>query len=206
MINQLIDCLQIASDLFNQSTERIFWNLFLASIPLALSFYLFDSSVVRNLFWWSILLLFIAFLPNAPYVLTDAIHIIELSQAEYPSWAVYAVLIPQYMVFIVVGFEAYVISLTRIENYLSDLVEHKYLLIVNTLTHILCTVGIYLGRFERFNSWDFVTQPIHVVLTMTQDLLDVWKLLSMAIAWLTIWLLTELTKLVNRKIGSMTIN
>ncbi len=203
MVGQLIDWMEISLNLFSQSTERILWNLFLAFIPLTLSFYLFRLSAIRHIFWWVVLLSFISFLPNAPYILTDSIHIIELSQKNYPSWAIILVLIPQYTIFIVAGFEAYVISLIRLDHYLTNLnlVAQKYLIVINAIAHGLCVVGIYIGRFERFNSWDIINQPRNVLLTTMQDLLDGEKLLSMAIAFLLIWLLTEFTKLVNHKIG-----
>ena len=199
MAGRLYDWIQISLNLFNQSTARIIWNLFLAFIPLALSFYLFRPSAKRNLAWWTILLIFIALLPNAPYILTDSIHIIELSQ-NYPTWAVISVLIPQYVLFIIAGFEAYVVSLTKLDNYCADLLTQKYLILLKAIAHGLCVVGIYLGRFERFNSWDFVTKPKIVIMTTVRDLLDGEKLLSMAIALITIWLLTELVRLVNHKI------
>ena len=197
-MSQLFDWIQISLNLFNQSTARIIWNLFLALIPLTLSFYLFRPSAIRNLAWWAILLVFIAFLPNAPYILTDSIHIIELSQ-NHSIWAVILVLIPQYVLFIVAGFEAYVISLTKLDNYATDLLAQKYLILLKAIVHSLCVVGIYLGRFERFNSWDFVTKPDTVILTTARDLLDGKKLLSIAIAAISIWLLTELVKLVNHR-------
>lgn len=201
MAAQLINWIQISGDLFNQSTPRIIWNLFLAFIPLLLSFYLFRPPAMRNILWWTLLLIFIAFLPNAPYILTDSIHIIELSQENYPNWAIILILIPQYILFICLGFEAYVISLVKLELYLTNFIAQKYLILVNAIAHSLCIVGVYLGRFERFNSWDFVTKPGIVLVTTLQDLFDGWKILSMAIAFLTIWLLSELIKLVNQKAG-----
>ncbi|MGL5795362.1 MAG: DUF1361 domain-containing protein, partial [Waterburya sp.] len=66
MISQLIDWIEISWNLFNQSSDRITWNLFLAFIPLTLSFYLFHLSATRNFFWWVIIIIFLAFLPNAP--------------------------------------------------------------------------------------------------------------------------------------------
>lgn len=200
MKGELIDWLQISLNLLNQSTARIVWNLFLAFIPLTLSFYLFRPSAIRNLFWWTILLIFIAFLPNAPYILTDSIHIIELSRENYPQWAIILILIPQYILFITTGFEAYVIALIRLDNYLTNLAAQKYLLLVNAIAHSLCVVGIFLGRFERFNSWDFVTQPGKLILITAQDLFNSWNLLSMAIAFCLIWLLSEFIKLVNYRI------
>ena len=199
MLDRLLDWIQISLNLFNQSSDRIVWNLFLAFIPLTLSFYLFRLSARRNLVWGIILLIFIAFLPNAPYILTDSIHVIELSQ-NYPNWAIALVLIPQYSLFIVAGFEAYIIALTKLEEYLAHWFDQKYLILTQAISHSLCVIGIYIGRFERFNSWDFVTQPEKVLLTTVRDLFDPWKLFSMAIAFLVIWLLAEFVKLVNAQI------
>jgi uncharacterized membrane protein len=198
---QLFDWIYISGHLFNQSTSRIIWNLFLAFIPFALSFYLFRLTALRNLWWWTSLLIFIAFLPNAPYILTDSIHIVELSQKDYPHSAIVLVLIPQYILFICLGFEAYVISLVKLEQYLTNFMASKYLTMVNGIAHSLCIVGIYIGRFERFNSWDFLTRPGTVVITTIQDLENGWKMLSMAIAFFTLWLLSEFIKLVNEKLA-----
>ena len=199
MGSQLIDSIEISLSLLSQSNARIVWNLFLAFIPLVLSFYLFRPSVSRNLVWWVFLIVFIAFLPNAPYILTDSIHILELSH-HYPLWSIILVLIPQYILFIVAGFEAYVIALIQLDNYLVNLQNKQYLIFTNAIAHGLCVVGIYIGRFERFNSWDFVTKPGVVVQTTWQDLLNGWQLLSMMIAFLVIWLVAAVTKLTNNKI------
>ena len=204
MSGQLIDWIQIGGNLFNQSTNRIVWNLFLAFIPLALSFYLFRQ-VKRNIWWWLLLLIFIAFLPNAPYVLTDSIHIVELSQ-QYPKWAIATILIPQYTVFITLGFEAYVVSLSKLDRYLTNYLIPRYRTLIKAIAHSLCIIGVYIGRFERFNSWDFVTKPDIVILTTVKDLFDVEKLMSMAIAFLMLWLLTESIELVNIKIKDRTAN
>ena len=200
MISQLVDWIQISLSLFNQSSDRIVWNLFLAFIPLTLSFYLFRLSATRNLVWWTSLLIFVAFLPNAPYILTDSIHIIELSQ-NYPILAIILILIPQYVLFIMTGFEAYVICLTKLDNYLVTLIAKKYSILVKAISHGLCVIGIYIGRFERFNSWDLVTEPRKVIFTTWSGLCNFGSLLSMAIAFLIIWLSAEFIKLVNRKIG-----
>ena len=199
MVDRLTDYLEISLNLFSQSTERILWNLWLALIPLLLSLYLFRPTVVRNLIWWTALLIFIIFLPNAPYILTDSIHIIELSQQDYPRWALALVLIPQYTLFILLGFGAYVVSLQNLSSYLSSYFAPQYLIAARAIVHGLCVIGVYIGRFERFNSWDFATRPGMVLLTTVRDLLDGWKLLCMAIAFIVLELLFELVDLVNRR-------
>ena len=56
---------------------HIGWNFFLAFVPFVLSLYLFRRETRRGWLWWPLLLVFIAFLPNAAYTLTDIIHFIS---------------------------------------------------------------------------------------------------------------------------------
>lgn len=198
MNEQLIKVIKIAGDLLSQSNNRIAWNLFLAFIPLGISYYLFKFARQRNFIWWLSLPVFLAFLPNASYILTDSIHIIELS-ANYPTWATIFILIPQYSIFIIAGFEAYVISLSLLNHYLINNGLKKYTIVFQGIIHSLCVLGIYLGRFERFNSWDLVTMPVTVLVKTAEDLFNIWKIFTLAIAFLIVWLLAEFIELINSK-------
>ncbi len=54
------------------------WNTMLALVPLALSFTLFSPGRrCRSMGWWFGFAVFVAALPNAPYVLTDVIHLVD---------------------------------------------------------------------------------------------------------------------------------
>jgi uncharacterized membrane protein len=181
MLDSLFNWIALALDVLNQSNYRILWNLFLALIPLICSFCLFRLPASRSVIWWGIFLVFIAFLPNAPYVLTDSIHLPELIRNS-PISIVLLILIPQYTLFIFIGFQAYVIALMRLDDYLIFLNKKHYRYSVNAIAHILSAIGIYLGRFERFNSWDLVTQPLIVIQTTLHDLSGIGQILTMAIA------------------------
>src|SRR4029077_10976112 len=50
-------------------------NPVLALVPLGLAALLFRRSMNRSPLWWLGVVAFVAFLPNAPYVLTDVIHL-----------------------------------------------------------------------------------------------------------------------------------
>jgi len=127
-MNKLIDWVGFAWDAVHNNSRWMTWNLFLALVPLALSFWLFRQrvkpkhnhspalthKVYPHPLWWLGLLVFIAFLPNAPYVLTDIIHLIHDIRRTNSIWVITLVLIPQYLLFIIAGFEAYVISLINL--------------------------------------------------------------------------------------------
>ena len=146
------------------------WNLFLAFVPLALSFWLFRRKRARNALWWLGFLVFFAFLPNAPYVLTDVIHLIDQIRRINSVWIITLFVIPVYAIFIVSGFEAYVLSLINLGYYLNRLGLERWILAAELVTHALSAVGIYLGRFLRFNSWDFITEPDALATSLVEDL------------------------------------
>ncbi len=64
------------------------WNLFLAFIPLALSVWLFRFRRGSSWLWWLGFLVFYAFLPNAPYLLTDVIHLIDDIRKIQSIWMI----------------------------------------------------------------------------------------------------------------------
>ncbi len=134
------------------------WNLFLAFVPLILSLWLFRKQQSRSIIWWLGFLVFIAFLPNAPYVLTDIIHLVQDVRTTYSVWIITLAVIPQYIIFCLAGFGAYVISLINLGYYLRSIGRRKWILPTELTLHFLSAIGVYLGRFKRFNSWDFITQ------------------------------------------------
>ncbi len=136
------------------------WNLVLALVPLGLARYLFGYRERPRWLLWSGGAVFVAFLPNAPYVLTDALHLPgELAGTDGDHWLA-AALLGQYLCLFGVGFVAYVLSLVRLERWLADHgVSRRRVLAVDLSLHALCAVGIVVGRVFRFNSWDLVTNP-----------------------------------------------
>ena len=170
------------------------WNLFLAFIPLALSVWLFRRQRGRSGVWWLGFLSFYAFLPNAPYLLTDIIHLIHDIRRVPSIWIITLVLIPVYLVVILGGFEAYVISLINLGYYLHRIGKTKWIFTVELITHILCAVGIYWGRFLRFNSWDFITQPDAILTKGVEEILGKQPLIIITITFIILWGLYWLMK------------
>ena len=136
------------------------WNLFLALIPALLAVRLFRPDVVRTPGWWFGAVAFIAFLPNAPYVLTDVVHLPEDLQTAAGNTRLTLAVLVLYAGFAVVGFLAYAYSVLRLLEYMRAQGAGALALISTELSvHVLATVGIILGRVFRFNSWDLLRRP-----------------------------------------------
>lgn len=144
--------------------KLIWWGV-LGLIALGMSFWLFKREKSRRtVLWWLGLVIFIAFLPNAPYVLTDIVHLIRAtSSGGLRVWVIALVFIPLHAIAILLGFEAYTLSLINQAYYLKKQGNAHFILPTELLIHALSAIGIYLGRFIRLNSWDLATDPTSVV-------------------------------------------
>lgn len=152
----------------------------------------------RPWLWWLGVVVFIAFLPNAPYVLTDIIHLIRGTRTgASPTWVIALVFVPIHITAIVLGFEAYVISILNVAYYLKQQGAKAFILPMELTMHVLSAIGIYLGRFIRLNSWDLVTEPLDV-LTDTLNILTSKRPLAVVIVTVVIltvlyWLMKQIT-------------
>ena len=183
---------------FNHFSGWILWNLFLAAIPLVLSFWLFRRRTsTRSPLWWVLLIVFVLFLPNAPYLLTDIIHLIRAIRSVYSIWIITLIFIPLHLFAILTGFEAYVIALINQGHYLRRQGATPFVVRAELLMHALCAVGIYLGRFQRFNSWDLITDPGNLLLATVNDLTSKFPLVIMLITFIVLslfyWIMKQVT-------------
>ncbi|GAB1541945.1 DUF1361 domain-containing protein [Scytonema sp. NUACC21] len=183
MKEELIELIARVIQVLQINMHWMTWNLFLAFIPLALSVWLFRIKRGRSWVWWLGFAVFVAFLPNAPYLLTDIIHLIDDIRKIQSVWMITLVLIPLYVVVILAGFEAYVISLINLGYYLHRIGKSQWILWVEMITHALCAIGVYWGRFLRFNSWDFVTQLDTVLTRGIEEILGKQPLVIIAITF-----------------------
>lgn len=131
------------------------WNLFLAFVPLGIAWYVqHRGTQLNSISKYTLLVLWLLFLPNAPYVITDLIHL-----SYSPSnWFIYdGITIGVFaLLSLYFGFQ----SLIEVRKLFKTKIAETWL---NTLTAgvlILCGFGIYLGRVVRFNSWDLITNPL----------------------------------------------
>lgn len=153
---------------------------------------------LQPLFWWAGLVAYVAFLPNAPYLLTDIIHLIRgTSSGEVATWIVALVFIPLHVASILLGFEAYVLSLLNQGYFLKQQGWGKVILLSELVMHGLCAIGIYLGRFIRFNSWDLISEPGGVLVTTLNTLTEKRPLFVIFVTFVILtsfyWIMKQIT-------------
>ncbi len=131
------------------------WNLVLAWIPLLLSLGVYDAyRRGRSLLWVApMIVLWLLFLPNAPYIVTDFVHLSASSRA--PLWFDGVEL----SAFAWTGMLLGSVSLYLIHAVLRDRYGARFGWSAVLFVLALSGVGVYLGRVKRWNSWDLLTQP-----------------------------------------------
>lgn len=146
----------------------ILWNIFLAFIPFIISSFLlfyYKKKKVNNVFLIAGMFLWLIFIPNAPYIITDFVHLGEIRSIP--------ILFDILLIFssATVGLILGVNSLFHIEQIFnlkySKMKTSKIMIIII----LLISFGVYLGRFLRFNSWD-------IFVNHTSLINNVWDIFS----------------------------
>ncbi|MFT3682416.1 MAG: DUF1361 domain-containing protein [Ferruginibacter sp.] len=132
----------------------ILWNLFLAWTPFQVSLLISAYSTLKNPKPLLILTGWLLFFPNALYVVTDLIHLEDAGGV--PLWYDAIMLFMAALSGLLLAFA----SLYKVEKFLrkqisSSLVTDPIVLFILFLS----SFGVYLGRFDRWNSWDIVVYP-----------------------------------------------
>ena len=168
------------------------WNTLLALVPLFLALALFRAGNRRTALWWAGVGAFLLFLPNAPYVLTDVVHLLRDIRHEDDDLTVLLVHVPTYLLFMAVGFGAYVVALRRLGAYLGSEALGRLWVPLFLALQAAVAVGIYLGRVVRLNSWYVVTDPTTVVGSF-EELAGRFPLQVIAVTFVVLVVLTGVT-------------
>jgi uncharacterized membrane protein len=132
------------------------WNLVLAWVPLVLALAAYASARRRATAATVVLgVLWLLFFPNAPYLLTDFIHLRETPTT--PLW---------YDALMLASFAWTGLLLGYASLYLMQMIWERA---VGTLSWLgvvaalaLASLGVYVGRFLRLNSWDALVRPLRL--------------------------------------------
>ncbi|KAB2814705.1 DUF1361 domain-containing protein [Phaeocystidibacter luteus] len=172
LLSLLCFALSIARMLYTGSAGYIFlnWNLFLAGIPWFISWNMERKPwmqrraplVIFSMFW-------LLFFPNAPYILTDLFHLRHLNSA--PIWYDLTMILTYAWVGILFGFK----SLLKLERIYADKIGARFTKLLIPALLFITAFGVYLGRYQRWNSWDIIHQPGNLLYDVLHRVFVPWE-------------------------------
>ncbi|MET1249678.1 DUF1361 domain-containing protein [Sporolactobacillus sp. STCC-11] len=137
------------------------WNLLLAFLPLIFAACMCLANAARDwLRTWVLGLLWLIFFPNAPYLVTDFIHLQGISFYTTGKSIVYSNDFLSWLSLIHIGIGTFVGTCSGMLS--MWIIHHRFLQkfappivsIIMTLIFIISGCAMYIGRFLRLNSWD----------------------------------------------------
>jgi uncharacterized membrane protein len=176
----LVSGLLLAAALFISRASAplyLLWNLFLAWVPFVLAVWL--SRLLRHKAWssWEGLTLsaaWLAFLPNSFYMISDFIHLAEVS----PDYLLFhAVLFTSFILTaLALGIGSLYIVHAELRRRISGWAAWGWVLAIL----FVCSIAIYVGRDLRWNTWDVLVDPAGLLFDMSSRLLRPAEYLQMA--------------------------
>ena len=146
------------------------WNLVLAAVPLVASTALvrLDGKGAHAGVLAAVGAVWLLFLPNAPYILTDLVHLGP--RGGVPFWYDLALLLSAAGT----GLLAAYVSLADVQAVLTRRLGAPVAWAASVGALFLSAFGVYLGRELRWNSWDVVTAPGALLADVASRVLDPW--------------------------------
>ena len=141
------------------------WNLFLATVP-----YFISSQLAKKpaLPWWKFMpaaIAWLLFVPNSFYMLTDLFHLHDSNAA--PLWYDLLLIVSFAWNALVMG----ILSVRHMEKMMAVRVPRMPGWMFLYLVMGLNALGVYIGRYLRFNSWDVVSDPFVLIVDTVHILL-----------------------------------
>jgi uncharacterized membrane protein len=143
----------------------LLWNLVLAWVPYLLSRAFIQLPSARSWKALGLFLLWLLFLPNGPYIVTDLIHL--RWREPIPIW--YDALMMCTLAWL--GMLLALVSVRLVHRKLEECFNPLALWPLLLVVFASSGYGIYLGRFARLNSWDFFVYPFYILHLMLGDVL-----------------------------------
>jgi len=133
----------------------LIWNLFLAWIPFGLAVFVYDRWRRRRGGMLLLVLgaLWLRFFPNAPYIATDIVHLQHDPLSPY--WYDAVTIAAFAWMGVLLGFASLYLMQTVVRQCRGVVSGCIFAFVAIALG----SLGIYLGRFLRLNSWDAVEHP-----------------------------------------------
>ncbi|HRQ38488.1 MAG TPA: DUF1361 domain-containing protein [Chloroflexota bacterium] len=144
------------------------WNLILAWLPFlfATVVIMFHGKHYVTIFF---AILWLLFFPNALYIVTDLLHL--RPRVDVPLWYDMILLFSFALTGLCLGFA----SLSLLQSRVAAHWGHRVGWLFALAAMALAGLGVYIGRFLRWNSWDVFSSPTSLLLdlhlTLTTPLL-----------------------------------
>lgn len=144
------------------------WNLLLAWLPLLFAVRLVD--VLRYKAWssweglaWS--LLWLIFLPNSFYLISDFIHLQDVQTVD----VLYDAVMFTSFVYtgVILGFSSLYLIHIQLRRRLKPHAAASWI----AAALVICSAAVYVGRDLRWNSWDILTNPGGLLVDLSDRLL-----------------------------------
>ncbi len=138
------------------------WNLFLAFIPYFLSHALTLRPAWIESKWKfaTVFLVWLLFVPNSFYMLTDLFHLYDSDSV--PRWYDLLLIFCFAWNALLMG----ILSVRHMEKIIQALWLYRFDWLFVYPVMLLNALGIYIGRYLRFNSWDIVSNPFQLMADM----------------------------------------
>lgn len=155
-------CFALSIFRFIYSDTKIFlflnWNLFLAFLPWLFSTILiiYPNLQKSKLTISGLVISWLLFFPNAPYILTDLFHL--RLKSSMPIWFDLVLILSFAWVGLMFGY----LSLWDIEKIISQKIGARFMPVISICLLFLGSFGIYVGRYLRWNSWDIIREPFQL--------------------------------------------
>lgn len=154
----------------------LIWNLFLGWLPYMISSWLQKQPSVqaKKMLFAAISFVWLLFIPNSFYILTDLFHLGEHNNV--PMWFDLALIISFAWVGLLMG----ILSVRQMEKMMQRFLPGKHELLFIYPIMWLNALGVYIGRYPRFNSWDIITNPFGLTAYILRML---WHPIQYKYAW-----------------------
>ncbi|MFI5156081.1 MAG: DUF1361 domain-containing protein [Chitinophagales bacterium] len=171
------------------------WNLFLAYVPYFLSHFISGRTWMKDkkLFALLFFLVWIFWIPNSFYIITDLFHLSdELNLSSVPAW--YDLILISSFAWN--GMLLGILSVREMEKIFWSHVRIKHELFFLYPVMWLNALGVYTGRYLRFNSWDAIMSPFQLFMDIGEVLIHpakypgAWAMILCFSIWLTLIYLT----------------
>jgi uncharacterized membrane protein len=150
-----------------RSFDFLIWNLFLAWMPYWLSLWIVQLCRKPNRRWWSLPFATVAwalFLPNAPYIMTDFGHL--LHPRQFPFMYDMVTIFAFAWTGLLLGLTSLYLLQKEVRWSWGRITAGTFVFSATLMTGM----GIYLGRFLRWNSWDILRRPGRIWTTLSDVL------------------------------------